>query len=108
MALGKFAIDMRLLPFSETLQSGLDKVRAALSTSAQRELLSRLKELSFHGVPALPSDQKVRSAIERAWFEQQPVRIVYVDGNHVETKRVVRIQSVMMDRHETRVEGLDV
>jgi predicted DNA-binding transcriptional regulator YafY len=108
VALGKFAIDMRLLPFSETLQSGLDKVRAALSTSAQRELLSRLKELSFHGVPALPSDQKVRAAIERAWFEQQPVRIVYVDGNHVESKRVVRIQSVMMDRHETRVEGLDV
>ena len=107
LALGKFAIDMRLLPFSETLQSGLDKVRAALSTSAQRELLSRLKELSFHGVPALPSDHKVRAAIERAWFEQQPVRIVYVDSNHVESKRVVRILSVMMDRHETRVEGLD-
>ncbi len=107
VALGKFAIDMRLLPFSETLQSGLDKVRAALSTSAQRELLARLGELSFHGVPALPSDQKVRAAIERAWFEQQPVRIVYVDGNHVESKRVVRVLSVMMDRHETRVEGQD-
>ncbi len=108
LALGKFAIDMRLLPFSETLQSGLDKVRSALSTSAQRELLARLKELSFHGVPALPSDKKVRAAIERGWFEQQPVRITYVDGNHIESKRVVRIQSVMMDRHETRVNGLDV
>jgi predicted DNA-binding transcriptional regulator YafY len=96
------------LPFSETLQSGLDKVRSALSTSAQRELLARLKELSFHGVPALPSDKKVRAAIERAWFEQQPVRITYVDGNHIETKRVVRIQSVMMDRHETRVDGMDL
>jgi predicted DNA-binding transcriptional regulator YafY len=108
VALGKFAIEMRLLPFSETLQSGLDKVRAALSTSAQRELLTRLRELSFHGVPALPSDQKVRAAIERAWFEQQPVRIVYVDSNHAEVKRVVRVLSVMMDRHETRVEGQDV
>jgi predicted DNA-binding transcriptional regulator YafY len=55
----------------------------------------------------LPSDQKVRAAIERAWFEQQPVRIVYVDSNHIESKRVVRIHSVMMDRHETRVDGVD-
>jgi predicted DNA-binding transcriptional regulator YafY len=107
LALGKFAIDMRLLPFSETLQSGLDKVRAALSTSAQRELLARLKELSFHGVPALPSDKKVRAAIERAWFEQQPIRITYVDGNHIESKRTIRIHSVLMDRHETRVDGVD-
>jgi predicted DNA-binding transcriptional regulator YafY len=35
------------------------------------------------------------------------VRIVYVDGNHVETRRVVTVLSVMMDRHETRVEGQD-
>src|SRR5262245_19305288 len=55
VALGRFAIDMRLLPFAGTLASGLDKVRAALSTSAQRELLARLSELSFQGVPALPS-----------------------------------------------------
>ena len=108
VALGKFAIDMRLMPFGETLQSGLDKVRAALSTSAQRELLTRLKELSFHGVPGLPSDKRVRAAVERAWFEQQPIRITYVDGNHIESKRTVRIQSVMMDRHETRIEGADV
>lgn len=108
VALGKFAIDMRLLPFAETLQSGLDKVRAALTTSAQRELLARLKELSFHGVPSLPCDKKVRAAIERAWFEQQPVRITYVDSGHIESKRTILIQSVMMDRHETRVEGLDV
>src|SRR6202000_899906 len=46
--LGRFAIDMRLLPFAGTLESALEKVRAALSTSAQRELLSRLSELSFH------------------------------------------------------------
>jgi predicted DNA-binding transcriptional regulator YafY len=99
---------MRLLPFSETLESGLDNVRAALSTSAQRELLLRLKELSFHGVPSLPSDKNVRAAIERAWFEQQPLRIVYVDGSSVESKRDVRIQSVMMDRHETRIDAIDI
>src|SRR6187402_2186696 len=55
VALGRYAIDMRLLPFTETLESGLDKVRAALSTSAQRELLVRLQELSFVGVPAIPT-----------------------------------------------------
>ena len=69
-------------------------MRAALSTSAQRELLARLTELSFHGVPALPSKKSVRAAIERAWFEQQPLRITYVDGNFVETTRDVRIESV--------------
>src|SRR5262245_41584083 len=80
VALGRFAIDMRLLPFAETLGSALDKVRAALSASAQRELLTRLTEISFHGVPALPSKKEVRAALERAWFEQRPMRITYVDA----------------------------
>jgi predicted DNA-binding transcriptional regulator YafY len=108
VALGRFATDMRLMPFFETLGSALDKVRAALSTSAQRELLSRLQELSFHGVPALPSKKPVREAIERAWFERQPLRIVYVDGNFIETTRNIRIVSFAMDRHETRVEADDL
>ena len=108
VALGRHAIEMRLLPFEDTLESGLDKVRAALSTSAQREMLTRLSELSFNGVPALPSKKSVRAAIERAWFEQQPLRITYVDGNFIETTRTVRIQSVVMDRHETRIDCLDL
>ena len=108
VALGRFACDMRLLPFTETLDSALDKVRAALSTSAQRELLERLRELAFLGVPALPSHKAVRAALERAWFEQQPLRITYVDGNKLETTREVRIQGVIMDRHETRIDALDL
>ena len=59
-------------------------------------------------MPALPSDKKVRAALERAWFEQQPIRVTYVDGNHIESKRTLRIQSVMMDRHETRVDAIDI
>jgi predicted DNA-binding transcriptional regulator YafY len=108
VALGRFALDQRLLPFTDTLESALDKVRAALSTSAQRELLSRLKELSFLGVPSLPIKKDVRAAIERAWFEQQPLRITYVDGNYIETKRDVRIMSVIMDRHETRIDAVEL
>ncbi|MDP9036684.1 MAG: HTH domain-containing protein [Myxococcota bacterium] len=107
VALGRFAIDMRLLPFTDALDSALDKVRSALSVSGQRELLARLKELSFHGVPSLPSKKPVRAAIERAWFEQLPLRITYVDGNFVQTTRDVRIQSVIMDRHETRIDAAD-
>lgn len=108
VALGRFAIDMRLLPFTETLESALDKVRSALSTSAQRELLVRLQELSFIGVPALPTRKEVREVVERAWFEQQPLCVTYVDGNFAERTRTVRIVAVVMERHETRIDALDV
>ena len=108
VALGRFATDMRLMPFTETLTSALEKVQAALSASAQRELLTRLREIAFHGVPALPGKKDVRAALERAWFEQQPLRITYVDGNFIETRRTIRILGVSIDRHETRVEGEDV
>ncbi len=108
IALGRYASDMRLLPFTETLGSALDKVRAALSTSAQRELLDRLRELSFIGVPALASQKAVRGVVERAWFERQPLRITYVDGNLVESVREVRIVGVVLDRRETRIDALDL
>jgi predicted DNA-binding transcriptional regulator YafY len=50
----------------------------------------------------------VRAAVERAWFEQQPLRIVYRDGSGVRTTRVVRVESVIMERTETRINALDV
>jgi predicted DNA-binding transcriptional regulator YafY len=107
VALGRFAIDTRLMPFTDTLESALDKVRSALSTSAQRDLLMRLKELAFSGVPALPVKKGIRAAVERAWFEQQPLRVVYVGSNLIETERVIAIQGFHMDRHETRVDAVD-
>lgn len=88
--------------------AGLEKVRAALSVSAQRELLTRLKELAFLGVPALPAKKQVREAIERAWFEDQAVRITYVDKDFVQTTRDVRVRAVVMDRHETRLDTEDI
>jgi predicted DNA-binding transcriptional regulator YafY len=108
VALGRHAIDLRLLPFTDTLESALDKVRSALSASAQRDLLARLEELTFLGVPALPAKKPVRAAVERAWFEQQPLRVTYLDRNFVEKKHDVRIRSVQMDRHETRLEAVSL
>ena len=61
VALGAYARRMRLLPFAETLEAALDKVRGALSASAQRELLSVLDGLQFVGVPALPVPAAVRA-----------------------------------------------
>jgi predicted DNA-binding transcriptional regulator YafY len=108
VALGKQASSMRLLPFTDTLESALDKVRAALSTSAQRELLERLAELEFIDVPALPIKKAVRAAIERAWFERQALSITYVDGTLIESTRRVRMLSVLMNRRETRIDAVDL
>ena len=108
VALGRFAVETRLLPFEETLQRALDKVRAALSTSAQRELIGRLEELAFVGIPAQQVAKPVRSAIERAWFERQPLRIVYRDSHGVPTTREVRIEQVVMERTETRINAFDI
>ena len=108
VAIGRHAIDMRLIPFTDTLESGLDKVRSALSTSAQRDLLARLAQLPFLGVPALPSKKAVRATIERAFFEKQPLRIIYVGGDFVQTTREIRIESVVMSRHETRLDAVSL
>lgn len=105
VALGRFAVQMRLLPFTRTLDSALDKVRAALSTSNQRELHARLEELVFLGVPALPTAPGVREAVEQAWFEARALRLTYVDGNHAETTRDVRLLGVVLHRHETRLDA---
>src|SRR5207248_640362 len=51
VAIGRWATESRLLPFAGTLEGALDKVRGALSTSAQRELLAHIEALQFVGVP---------------------------------------------------------
>ena len=108
VALGRFATEMRLLPFTETLDRALDKVRGALSASAQRELTGRLKELQFVGIPQPPVSRAVRAAVERAWFEQQPLRITYRSANYERTTRDIRITSVFMERTETRLNAVDL
>src|SRR5512141_3427598 len=69
VALTRLAVEQRLMPFHKGVETAADKVRAALSTSAQRELLSLIGELQLVGVPALPVPAAVREAVETAWFE---------------------------------------
>jgi predicted DNA-binding transcriptional regulator YafY len=99
--LGQFATHTRLLPFSDTLAGALDKVRGALSASAQHELLELMDAIQFVGVPAHPVPPSVRQAVERAWFERQPLRIRYQSPDHVLTTRAVRINSVILERGVT-------
>jgi predicted DNA-binding transcriptional regulator YafY len=99
--LGEFATQTRLLPFSDTLALALDKVRGALSASAQRELIDLMDAIQFVGAPAHAAPPEVRSAVEQAWFERQPLLIRYQSADYAITTRVVRITSVILERGVT-------
>lgn len=107
VAIGTQAIQMRLVPFTESLQRGLDKIRGALSESTQRELLTLLNELKFVGVPAVKVDTEVRKAVEEAWFEQRQLQVRYrgADGNA--STRTIRIEQVVMERSLTLLNTVD-
>lgn len=98
---------MRILPFTETLNSALDKVRAALSSSSQRQLVEHMQTLKFVGVPARTASAAVRSALERAWFENAELSITYA-GHSGSTQRRVRLQTVVMERGETLLNCVDL
>ena len=97
VTLGRWATELRLFPFSDTLQRAMDKIRGALSVSAQRELLDLVASLQFVGVPSLPVPERLRSALERAWFERAPLRIRYRSADGIVTTRTILIQSVIFD-----------
>lgn len=99
--------EMRILPFTDTLGTALDKVRAALSTSSQRQLIEHMKTLKFIGVPARTAKPEVRRALEQAWFENAVLEIRYA-GPEITTTRKVRIQSVVMERSETLLNCYDL
>jgi predicted DNA-binding transcriptional regulator YafY len=101
VGLGRWARTTRLLPFVGTLEAALDKVRGALTTSAQRELVALMEGIQFVGVPALPVSARVRDALEQAWFERQPLRIRYHGAGDVISTRTVRVVSVVMERSLT-------
>lgn len=105
---GTWLHQMRVIPFTRTLGTALDKVRAALSTSAQRELLTRLASLEYVGVPARDSDKSVRDALESAWFENRTAIISYRSASGAHSQRRVRIRHVVMSRTETLLNCTDL
>jgi predicted DNA-binding transcriptional regulator YafY len=96
---GRLLIELRLLPFVDTLELALDKVRAALPTASQRELEALRRSLTFIGVPAKTCPPAARRAIEQAWYERRPIRIVY-EGSREVTRRPVRLEQIVMERTE--------
>jgi predicted DNA-binding transcriptional regulator YafY len=106
--LGRFAAETRLLPFVDTLESALSKVRGALSAGKQREAITLGDELVFAAVPGLPVRPAVRRAIEDAWFERRAVRLEYRRSDGSPGDRTIRITRVLMERHATVLECIDV
>lgn len=106
-ALGTHALSMRLIPFPESTQRALEKVRGVLSSSAQRELLTLLKQLQFVGVPAHGASKAVTRAIEEAWFTQRALELAYRSASGELTRRRVRIESLVMERTLTLINCID-
>jgi predicted DNA-binding transcriptional regulator YafY len=108
VALARLAVEQRLMPFPNAIEKAADKVRSALSTSAQRELLALVGELQLVGVPSLPIPASVRDAIETAWFESRALRIVYEKKAWELTPRHVRIRNLVFDRQVTLLNCVDL
>ncbi len=97
---GRWLVDMRLVPFVETLKAALDKVRSALPVTEQRSLARLRDSLSFIGVPARTASPKVQRAMEQAWLENRPLRITY-EGAKCRSVRQIQILQIVMERTET-------
>ena len=108
IALSRLAVEQRLIPFPRAIEKAADKVRAALTTSAQRELLTLVSELQLVGVPALPIPSAVRDAIETAWFESRALRIIYAKSSWQMSPRMVRIRNLVFDRSITLLNCIDL
>ena len=107
VAAGRMLLDLRLTPFTEGLSRALDKVHAALPARTQREVSELARLVTHVGVPARAAAQDVRAAVEEAWFERRPLTIRYAGAGGT-TTRVVRLESVVMDRAETLLNCHDV
>ncbi len=108
IALARLAVEQRLMPFPNAIAKAADKVRSALGTSAQRELLALVGELQLVGVPALPIPASVRDAIETAWFESRSLRIIYAKSAWQMSPRLVRIRNLVFDRQITLLNCVDL
>lgn len=107
IALAEHALTMRLMPFRDTTSTGLDKLRAALSSSVQRELLETMQRLQFTGIPTLPSSPSVRAAVEQAFFEGGVLDVAY-EGAKGPRRRRVQLRNVVMEGSLTLLNVTDV
>jgi predicted DNA-binding transcriptional regulator YafY len=108
LAVGSWASSMRLVPFTDTLGAALDKVRGALTGSAQRELVEHMAALRFVGVPAPPPAAQVRRAVEQAWFEHLPLRVEYRRKSFERWSRELMVRGLIMERSMILLECDDV
>jgi len=99
---------MRLLPFAETLERGLDKVRGRSRRQHSASCSICCAVLEFVGVPALQASPPVRKAIEEAWFSQRPIELRYQRSDSSVGTRRVRVTGVVMERHVTQLVCVDV
>jgi predicted DNA-binding transcriptional regulator YafY len=108
VVLTRLAVEQRLMPFPAAIERAADKVKSALSTSAQRELLQLVGELQLVGVPALPVPLTIQTAIETAWFESRALRIIYAKASGHTSPRLVRIRNLVFDRQVTLLNCVDL
>jgi predicted DNA-binding transcriptional regulator YafY len=108
VVLGRFATETRLVPFTDTLASALDKVRGALTGPSQRELLAHAESLAFAAIPQAPVKREVRRAVEEAWFEKKAIFVRYRRSTGEIGERTVRIKAVLMERTMTLLACEDI
>ncbi len=108
LTVARHAAAMRLTPFEETLEAASDKVRGALSLSAQRELLSHLEKLRFTGVPVLAAGRAVRSAVEDALFADAPLEVAFRRADGSLSRRTVRLETLVLERSLTLLNCVDL
>jgi predicted DNA-binding transcriptional regulator YafY len=104
----QMAIDQRLIPFVDLLHAAGDKVRAALSTSAQRELIDHLRTVAIIGVPSHPVPLKVQRTLESAWFENRSMWFIYRKPDGREQRRTARIRNLVFERATTLLNCVDL
>ncbi|MCR9160153.1 MAG: helix-turn-helix transcriptional regulator [Nannocystaceae bacterium] len=107
VAAGRWLERTRMLPFVDTLRGAVDKVQAALPRARQREVERLVSSLAWIGVPAKRSSSKVRAAVEDAWVQDAPLRIVYAGARGTST-RTVRIEAVLLERTTTLLNCRDL
>jgi predicted DNA-binding transcriptional regulator YafY len=107
LTLVRYAVQLRLIPFIETLQSGADKVRAALSESSQRELLEVLDHLELTGVPAVEARRDVREAVEEALFSKSRIEMRFRRADGSLSTRTVTVERLVLERGGALVNVVD-